>query len=92
MVFNSDSYFANKHRRAAFDHLAEARRVKAGGESGMADLLGFANWRARVAFLVQCARTDMNLCRIYRRAVAEDRAARGKPPLKPPKTTARKLT
>ncbi len=62
MPFNADTYRANKHRRKAWQHLAEAREVKARVLNGTA-----YDWeRPRVAFLVSMARSSMKLHRLYK--------------------------
>lgn len=63
MVFNSDTYYANKYARSAWEYLAQARDVKARAARGEA----YAWEIERQPRLIEMARRTMHLSVIFRR-------------------------
>lgn len=62
MPFNSDTYYANKYARVAWEYLEQARDVKARAARGEA-----YDWEIeRIPRLVISARTTMHLSVIFR--------------------------
>jgi hypothetical protein len=63
MPFNATTYRANKAARSARSYLDKARDIKSRATLGQA----YAWEIERIPTLVSWARSDMRLCRIYRR-------------------------
>ncbi len=66
MVFNSDSYYANKYRRTAWENLALAREYRAEGNV------------ERAALYAKIAMGDMRLSLNFRAIAAMGKKARGR--------------
>lgn len=74
MPFNSDTYFANKYRREAWDHLAAARDIKARASRGEA-----YSWEPpRIKTFVTMARNSMRLHPSFKRMAAISKARRSR--------------
>jgi hypothetical protein len=74
MPFNSDTYFSNKARRAAFDDLAEARAVKARIASG--EVRSSLDSPEHIQRLIKSARSHFRLYRLFRREAADGKKQR----------------
>ncbi len=62
MAFNSNTYHANKARKAAYAWIAKAKEIKARAALGQA-----YDWEiARIPNLVSYARSDMRISRMFR--------------------------